>query len=166
MRVDAWIKRKGDMCKRCSPLFNEQILKSAHGLPIDHPLYTRWNGMKQRCKDINKRNSYLDKGITVCDDWLDYAKFHEWSINNGFDVSLELDRIDAEKGYSPDNCQWITHRENTAKVYKLFGRDPDVEYIKVPKIITCECGCQLTRGHLLRHKLTNRHRKMIEENKK
>ena len=78
--------------------------------------------MKQRCEDIKKRSSYLDKGISVCDDWLNCAKFYDWSINNGFDTSLELDRIDAIKGYSPDNCQWITHRENTEKIEKLFGR--------------------------------------------
>ena len=31
--------------------------------------------------------------------------WYEWSINNGFDTSLDLDRIDASKGYPPDNCQ-------------------------------------------------------------
>ena len=168
MRIDAWKIWKTDMCRKCSPLHNEQLLRSSHGLPTKHPLYIRWCSMKQRCKDVHKRNSYLDKHITVCDDWLNYAKFYEWSINNGFDTCLELDRIDASKGYSPDNCQWITHKENTAKIEKPFGKDPNVETVKVPKMIVCECGCELTRGHLLRHKRTPRHQELMQhlENKR
>ena len=89
MRMDAWKIRKTDMCGRCHPLFNEQLFKSSHGLPINHPLYIRWSSMKQRCKDEKKRNSYLDKGITVCEEWLDYGKFYDWSIKNGFSTNLE-----------------------------------------------------------------------------
>ena len=123
MRIDSWKKRKTDLCGKCHPLLNAQLFKSQHGLPLKHPLYIRWTGMKRRCRDVNKRTSYLDKGITVCDDWLDYGKFYEWSINNGFDNTLELDRIDASKGYSPDNCQWITHKENMRKIENLFGQN-------------------------------------------
>ena len=123
MRSDAYKIRKSDMCSKCSLLFNKQLFVSDHGLDISHPLYRRWTGMIRRCKDPKKANSYLNKGIAVCDEWKDYKNFYEWSIENGFNESLELDRIDEDKGYSPDNCQWITHYENTKKIKKLFGRD-------------------------------------------
>ena len=162
MRQDSYAKRKSDMCMKCSPLFNEQLFVSSHKLPIDHPLYIRWNCMKHRCKDVDKRNSYLDKGIIVCDDWLDYAKFYTWSISNGFEPHLELDRIDENKGYSPDNCQWITHKENTNKIKCLFGRNPE-DKIELPKTITCECGSQVLRIAIARHRRTQKHLQFLEQ---
>ena len=68
----------------------------------------------------------MDKGITVCDEWKDYAKFHVWSLNNGYADDLELDRKDDAKGYSPENCQWVTHKENTLKIRNLFGKSREI----------------------------------------
>lgn len=81
-------------------------------------LYSIWSGMKYRC--YNKNNSaykwYGAKGITVCEDWfLNYECFKDWSLNNGYNDNLTIDRIDNYKGYSPENCQWITNEENAKK---------------------------------------------------
>lgn len=59
------------------------------------------------------RKRYFDRGITVCDEWEVFSVFKEWAVNNGFAENLDLDRIDNDKGYSPDNCRWISHKENT-----------------------------------------------------
>ena len=122
MRQDAYIKRKNDYCQKCSPLFNEQLYKSEHNMDITHPIYNRWQCMKYRVKDEKKRKYYKDKNIIVCEEWLDYKNFYNWSINNGFRDDLELDRIDENNNYCPDNCQWITHKENILKIKNLFGR--------------------------------------------
>lgn len=122
MRSDAYKKRKSDCCQKCSALNNKQLFRSEHNLDIKHPLYIRWCGMKNRVKDPKKRKSYLDKNIKVCDEWQHYENFYHWSLNNGFKEDLELDRIDNDKGYNPDNCQWITHKENLLKIPHLFGR--------------------------------------------
>lgn len=86
-------------------------------------LYNIWARMKGRCSehaDEEHRRRYYSRGIRVCDEWdKDYCTFKEWALNNGYDDSLELDRKDNNKGYSPDNCRWTTreqqaiNRENT-----------------------------------------------------
>jgi len=113
IRADS--KRITDLCNLCSirriRTENGDIL---HGLS-KHPLYIRWSGMKQRVKDPLKRNSYLDKNVIVCDEWSNnFLLFYEWSLSNGFKTELELDRIDNNGDYSPNNCRWITHIENCA----------------------------------------------------
>lgn len=86
----------------------------------DDRLYHVWLGMKERCNNPNGRTAkwYYEKGIRVCDEWLnDFIAFREWAVSNGYDYSKtrkeqSLDRIDDSKGYSPDNCRWVTHSEN------------------------------------------------------
>lgn len=74
------------------------------------PLYSTWAGMKYRCENpkCNNYEDYGGRGITVCDEWQDFRAFEKWAIENGFDKSqgLTLDRIDVNKGYSPDNCRY------------------------------------------------------------
>lgn len=72
--------------------------------------------MKARCYNKNNQDyyNYGARGITVCDEWLaDSNKFCEWSLNNGFENNkkLSIDRIDSDKGYSPNNCRWVTAEE-------------------------------------------------------
>ena len=49
-----------------------------------HPIYKRWKSMKHRCNDKSKAKWYKDKGITVCQEWLEYDNFYKWAIENGF----------------------------------------------------------------------------------
>ena len=81
-----------------------------------HPIYKRWKSMKHRCKDPKKAKWYRDKGITVCQEWLEYDNFYKWCIDNGFKKNLDLDRIDDTKGYCPNNCQFISHADNIRKI--------------------------------------------------
>lgn len=71
--------------------------------------------MLKRCHDP-KNKGYKDygaRGITVCDEWRkDCCNFYKWARDNGYNENLQLDRIDNNKGYSPDNCRWVTLREN------------------------------------------------------
>lgn len=89
-----------------------------HGLVINqvkHPLYIVWNSMMKRCENSNdvNYNRYGGRGINVCKSWADNAgTFSEWALNNGWIKGLHLDRIDNDKGYCPENCRFVTCKEN------------------------------------------------------
>ncbi len=78
-------------------------------------LYTSWHGMKARCG--NPRNKdfkyYGGKGIRVR--WPSFASFRDWALANGWREGLVIDRLDTSRDYEPENCQWITPLENTAR---------------------------------------------------
>ena len=80
-----------------------------------HTLYRKWLGMKSRCYDINDSHykRYGGRGITICDEWLySFMAFYNWSIENGWEEGLEIDRINNDKGYLPDNCRYVSRKEN------------------------------------------------------
>ena len=76
-------------------------------------LYRIWRNMKSRCSNPNKPDYeyYGKQGIKVCDEWVDYITFKEWAIANGYQDNLTLDRREGDKNYCPENCRWITIKE-------------------------------------------------------
>lgn len=73
-----------------------------------------WNNMKARCNNP-KSTSYKNyglRGISVCDEWEnDYNAFEQWALNNGYSKELTLDRIDPDGNYCPNNCRWVTPKQ-------------------------------------------------------
>lgn len=87
-------------------------------------LYAILQGMKQRC--YNRKSSswhwYGEKGITVCDEWMapdGATAFAEWALENGYAENLSIDRIDSSKGYTPENCRWVTNSENSMRLERI-----------------------------------------------
>jgi hypothetical protein len=79
------------------------------------PLYNSWRAMKMRCgwAGYSEARLYSERGITVCKEWSDSpTAFAKWSYANGYASGLTIDRIDNAKGYSPDNCRWVTQQAN------------------------------------------------------
>lgn len=77
-------------------------------------LYSIWDSMKTRCNNPKSKtySYYGGKGITVCPEWeKSFEAFRDWALANGYADNLTLDRIDSDKGYAPDNCQWATWHE-------------------------------------------------------
>lgn len=90
-------------------------MKRTHG-DRNTRLYHIWENMKQRCFNPKtpKYHNYGGRGITICEDWINYISFKEWAVNNGYDLKLTLDRKDNNLNYCPENCQWITNFEQQA----------------------------------------------------
>jgi hypothetical protein len=65
-----------------------------------------WRGMFERCA---RRRGYVDRGITICARWRDFAAFVE-------DMGVRpegrsIDRINNDGNYEPGNCRWATPSE-------------------------------------------------------
>ena len=89
--------------------------KSTHG-KYHTPEYKVWASMKNRCNDDTHwaSRNYSDRGISVCERWKEFENFYEDMGDRPGD-NYQLDRINNDKGYSPDNCQWITQQDNLRK---------------------------------------------------
>lgn len=108
---------KAGNTKSCGCLRSENtaFMKTKYTYPM-HKLYKVWVNMISRCE--NKRNRsyelYHSKGREVCEEWRHAPdNFMEWALTHGWTSKLVIDRIDNSKGYSPDNCRFVTHQVNT-----------------------------------------------------
>ena len=99
-------KVKGGDTRSCGCLKGKASI--SHGLESNR-FYNTWHAMVTRCnnpKDKGYKN-YGGRGITVCEEWLDIKNFVVWAEQTHPNISgVSLDRIDNDKGYSPDNCRW------------------------------------------------------------
>lgn len=72
-------------------------------------IYSKWIGMKTRCFNNNEKSyiHYGGRGITVCQEWLDFDNFYEWSLANGYKKGYSIERKNVDENYCPENCCWI-----------------------------------------------------------
>ena len=85
------------------------------------PTYNTWGRMIQRCndkKDVDYKD-YGGRGITVCSRWLEFENFFEDMGTRPDGLSIE--RVNNNKGYSPDNCKWATSTEQNRN--KRLGKN-------------------------------------------
>lgn len=88
-------------------------INKTHGMTGTR-LYSEWRNMINRCISKTEKNKkhYLDKGITVCEEWKNnFEPFYKWAMDNGYKDDLTLDRINNKFGYFPENCRWATNKE-------------------------------------------------------
>ncbi len=79
-------------------------------------LYSIWHGMKARCYNSNHKSYdyYGGRGIKVCDSWKNsFENFRDWSLNNGYQKELSIERKDVNGNYEPENCKWATMEEQS-----------------------------------------------------
>lgn len=94
---------------------NKNQIKSAttHGMTYTR-IYKTYRSMKSRClfKGDSAYKNYGARGIRVCDEWLkDFMNFYNWAMENGYDDTLTIERINVNGNYEPSNCTFIPLEE-------------------------------------------------------
>lgn len=107
--------------KSCGCLHIEKSYKnltSKYGFKQKHKtqnkrLYYIWYSMKHRCcnpKD-ERYSRYGGRGITICNEWLNFDNFAKWALSNGYENNLSIDRINNNGNYEPSNCRWTNNKQ-------------------------------------------------------
>ena len=76
--------------------------------------YKNWIGVLMRCYNKNnlEYHNYGGRGIIVCDEWKNsFSCFYNWCKNKYFE-NAQLNRINNDGNYEPDNCRFVTPKEN------------------------------------------------------
>lgn len=103
--------------KSCGCYNKEQKTKYKHKKEDNVHLYAVWSAMLRRCGQKGRctpreKKDYADRGITVCSEWMNFDSFADWSNSNGYKKGLQIDRINNDGNYEPQNCRWVTCKEN------------------------------------------------------
>lgn len=80
-----------------------------------HELYPRWKAMLARCYDERAISypNYGARGIRVCAEWAACPdEFIAWGERHGLRKGYDIDRINNDGHYEPDNCRVVSRLVN------------------------------------------------------
>lgn len=86
--------------------------KTFHSLSR-HPVYKVYYAIRGRCRNKTNPNyaNYGGRGIKLCDRWSTFTAFWE-DLGKHWKPGLTIERLDNDLGYTPENCMWVTYKEN------------------------------------------------------
>lgn len=142
--------------KSCGCWSTEVLVRAATTHDMSRTrIYNLYHNIVDRCyrKGSISYSEYGGRGIYICNEWYTpgvkgnpgFVNFYNWSINNGYNDLLSIDRIDNDGPYAPWNCRWVSER------FQQYNK-PKVNFINTgDKIIPCtiyEYEKHLPRGYI------------------
>jgi len=121
--------------RSCGCLHREfaSVTAKTHGMTKSSEFHI-WQGMLARCynPDMKKYNRYGGRGISICDRWKN--SFENFYIDMGMKPSRlhSIDRVNNNGNYEPDNCRWITRKQNMNNT----RRSRYIEYDGITKTVS------------------------------
>lgn len=108
-------------------------------MSVERMLLSRWRTMNNVCHGHHAKPTRKQRGgISVCDAWRGkngFENFKKWALSHGFSPELFLDRIDTKGDYCPENCRYITQKENNRnKINTIF-----VDYLGEKRVMSELC---------------------------
>jgi len=97
-------------------------------------LYKVYHSIKGRCQNPDDQQylRYGKRGIKICKEWdNNFEIFYQWSMDNGYQEGLTIDRKDNNGDYCPENCRFVTQKINSRnrrsnKLITIFGETKTV----------------------------------------
>lgn len=162
IRLGTCIKCPGDVANKCLGVgvcaYRKLQYKEAK---------VKYDNMHKRCK-TNER--YVANKIKICQEWEELEAFYGWFIKQGDPRELCLDRIDNQKGYSPENCRLTTYSVNNnnknwkpglsgivgvhlvgKKYYAVLSQHN--EQVKLGPFNCCRCAADARDLYIIEHML-------------
>ena len=117
-------------------------------------LYRIWSNLKNRVlPNSAKSKYYFDRGIGLCEEWKNsFESFRDWSINNGYNDKLTLDRIDNDGNYCPNNCRWVdmkTQANNRSNNIIVYADKESIPFSEICRVLNIDY--KTAYGKVVRH---------------
>lgn len=136
-------------------IYGSSKANAARAIPHKHgrKLTFVLSAMKDRCYNPSNDHFkwYGDKGVFICEEWLaDSFSFYKWASENGYQPGLQIDRIDVNGPYKPENCRFVTRSEqmnNTTRNVNLTWRGKTMSVTKWADVVGIDYRTLKSRLH-------------------
>jgi hypothetical protein len=129
---DNLVSGKSKGCNNCGKESRKKNRSRAWTL-----LHSRWCAIKSRCRNPDNAGyfDYGARGIDISNEFYNsFDTFYTYVTGlDNYNLSLELDRINNNKGYEHGNLQWVTssdNKGNTRKSVKVFYDGKELYFAK------------------------------------